>query len=63
MACADQLSLAVLMAEMAVTTSRGSNLWPAAAEGVKHDLLYEQDRYRDQFWAAFDAFIPGSDRD
>jgi lysophospholipase len=22
--------------------------------------LQEQDRYRDQFWAAFDAFVPGT---
>lgn len=32
-------------------------------DGARHDLLNEQDIYRDQFWAAFDAFIPGSDRD
>lgn len=32
-------------------------------DGAQHDLLYEQDIYRDQFWAAFDAFIPGSDRE
>jgi len=28
--------------------------------GAKHELLMEQDRYREQFWAAFDAFVPGS---
>jgi lysophospholipase len=28
--------------------------------GSKHELLMEQDRYRSQFWAAFDAFVPGS---
>jgi lysophospholipase len=27
--------------------------------GAKHELLMEQDRYRSQFWAAFDAFVPG----
>ncbi len=32
-------------------------------DGAQHDLLYEDDRYREQFWAAFDAFIPGSDRE
>ena len=32
-------------------------------DGAQHDLLSENDHYRDQFWAAFDAFIPGSDRD
>ncbi len=29
--------------------------------GARHELLQERDRYREQFWAAFDAFVPGSD--
>jgi lysophospholipase len=28
--------------------------------GSKHEILQEQDRYRQQFWAAFDAFVPGT---
>ena len=28
--------------------------------GSMHELLQEQDHYRDQFWAAFDAFVPGT---
>ena len=28
--------------------------------GSRHEILMEQDRYRGQFWAAFDAFVPGS---
>ena len=28
--------------------------------GAQHELLMEQDRYRAQFWAAFDAFVPGT---
>ena len=28
--------------------------------GAKHEILQEQDRYRGQFWAAFDAFVPGT---
>jgi lysophospholipase len=28
--------------------------------GAKHELLMEQDRFRAQFWAAFDAFVPGT---
>ena len=28
--------------------------------GARHEILQEQDRYRQQFWAAFDAFIPGT---
>ncbi|BAT57741.1 phospholipase YtpA [Variibacter gotjawalensis] len=26
--------------------------------GAKHEILMEQDRFRAQFWAAFDAFVP-----
>jgi lysophospholipase len=28
--------------------------------GAQHELLMEQDRFRTQFWAAFDAFVPGT---
>jgi lysophospholipase len=28
-------------------------------DGAEHELLMERDAFRDQFWAAFDAFIPG----
>jgi lysophospholipase len=28
--------------------------------GAKHELLMEQDRYRSQFWAVFDAYVPGT---
>jgi lysophospholipase len=28
--------------------------------GARHEILMEQDRYRTQFWAAFDAFVPGT---
>jgi alpha-beta hydrolase superfamily lysophospholipase len=31
-----------------------------SAVGAKHELLMEQDRFRSQFWAAFDAFVPGT---
>ena len=27
--------------------------------GAMHEILIERDRFRDQFWAAFDAFVPG----
>ena len=27
--------------------------------GARHEILMEQDHYRAQFWAAFDAFVPG----
>jgi lysophospholipase len=28
--------------------------------GAMHEILQEQDQYRGQFWAAFDAFVPGT---
>jgi lysophospholipase len=28
--------------------------------GSKHEILQERDRFRAQFWAAFDAFVPGT---
>jgi lysophospholipase len=30
-------------------------------EGAEHELLIERDKYRRQFWAAFDAFVPGGE--
>lgn len=30
-------------------------------DGARHELLIERDSFRNQFWAAFDAFIPGSE--
>jgi lysophospholipase len=29
--------------------------------GARHEIMMEQDQYRGQFWAAFDAFVPGSE--
>jgi lysophospholipase len=37
----------------------GSHL---VVSGSRHELLMERDIYRSQFWAAFDAFVPGSAR-
>ena len=28
--------------------------------GSRHEMMMETDRYRAQFWAAFDAFVPGT---
>jgi lysophospholipase len=28
-------------------------------DGAKHEILMERDCFRDQFWAAFDQFVPG----
>ena len=43
--------------EFAYHLRAGSHLVIA---GAKHGILQEQDRYRSQFWAAFDAFVPGT---
>jgi lysophospholipase len=43
--------------EFAYHLRAGSHLVIA---GAKHEILQEQDRYRLQFWAAFDAFVPGT---
>jgi lysophospholipase len=43
--------------DFATLLRAGSHLVVA---GAKHELLMEQDRYRSQFWAAFDAFVPGT---
>lgn len=43
--------------EFAYHLRAGSHLVIA---GAKHEILQEQDRYRFQFWAAFDAFVPGT---
>ena len=29
--------------------------------GSRHEILMERDAFREQFWAAFDAFVPGTD--
>lgn len=29
-------------------------------DGSRHEILMEEDRIRDRFWAAFDSFIPGT---
>jgi lysophospholipase len=43
--------------ELAIRLRAGSHLIIA---GSRHEMLMEQDRYRVQFWAAFDAFVPGT---
>jgi lysophospholipase len=43
--------------QFAIRLRAGSQLVIA---GARHELMMEQDRFRAQFWAAFDAFVPGS---
>jgi lysophospholipase len=43
--------------DFAIRLRAGSHL---VLPGAKHEVLMEQDRLRAQFWAAFDAFVPGT---
>jgi lysophospholipase len=43
--------------QFAVRLRTGTHL---VITGARHEILMEQDQYREQFWAAFDAFVPGS---
>jgi lysophospholipase len=54
---ADTIVSTAAIEEFAYHMRAGSHLVVA---GAKHELLQEQDRYREQFWAAFDAFVPGT---
>jgi lysophospholipase len=54
---ADTIVSTAAIEEFAYHMRAGSHLVIA---GAKHELLQEQDRYREQFWAAFDAFVPGT---
>jgi lysophospholipase len=53
----DQLVSTPAIEEFAIRLRAGSHLMIA---GAQHELLMEQDCYRGQFWAAFDAFVPGT---
>jgi lysophospholipase len=53
----DQLVSTPAIEEFAIHLRAGSHLMIA---GAQHELLMEQDHYRGQFFAAFDAFVPGT---
>jgi lysophospholipase len=53
----DQLISTPKIGEFATRLPVGSHLVIA---GARHEILMEADRYRSQFWAAFDAFVPGT---
>ncbi len=42
--------------ELAAQLKAGAQI---VIEGAQHEILQERDELREQFWAAFDAFIPG----
>jgi lysophospholipase len=53
----DQVVSTAAIEDIAIRLRAGSHLIIA---GSRHELMMEQDRYRGQFWAAFDAFVPGT---
>jgi lysophospholipase len=53
----DEIVSTAAIEDFAIRLRAGSHLIIA---GAKHELMMELDRYRVQFWAAFDAFVPGT---
>lgn len=54
---ADTVVSATTIKEFAARLPAGSHL---VIEGARHEILQELDAHRAQFWAAFDAFVPGA---
>jgi lysophospholipase len=53
----DQLVSTAAIENFAIHLRAGSHVIIA---GAQHEILMEQDAFRNQFWAAFDAFVPGT---
>ena len=53
----DEVVSTAAIEDVAIRLRAGSHLIIA---GARHEIMMEQDRYRAQFWAAFDAFVPGT---
>ena len=53
----DQVVSTTAIESFAANLLAGSHLM---LPGARHEILQEQDQYRKQFWAAFDAFVPGT---
>ena len=53
----DQIVSTAATEDIAIRLRAGAHLIIA---GSRHELMMEQERYRGQFWAAFDAFVPGT---
>ena len=54
---ADKVTSTPAVEEFATHLRAGSQLIIA---GAQHEIMMEQDHFRQQFWAAFDAFVPGT---
>ena len=53
----DRLVSTAAIKSFAIHLRAGSHV---VIPGSEHEILMEQDHYRNQFWAAFDAFVPGT---
>jgi lysophospholipase len=53
----DKITSTPAIEEFAIHLRAGSHL---IISGALHEIIQEQDAYRQQFWAAFDAFVPGT---
>ena len=53
----DQLVSTPAIETFAIHLRAGSHV---IIPGAQHEIMMEQDVYRNQFWAAFDAFVPGT---
>jgi lysophospholipase len=53
----DQLVSTVAIEDFGSRLRVGSHL---ILPGARHEVLMEQDVFRGQFWAAFDAYVPGT---
>jgi lysophospholipase len=53
----DELVSTPAIGQFALRLRAGAHL---VISGSRHEILMERDRFRSQFWAAFDAFVPGS---
>jgi lysophospholipase len=52
----DQLVESKAIEELAIRLRAGSQI---VLRGSRHEIMQERDSIREQFWAAFDAFVPG----
>jgi lysophospholipase len=53
----DDLVSTPAIGQFALRLRAGAHL---VISGARHEILMERDHFRSQFWAAFDAFVPGS---
>jgi lysophospholipase len=52
----DQIVSSPAIEDLSVKLRAGSQI---VMRGSRHEILQERDSIREQFWAAFDAFVPG----